>query len=128
MVDDAQSGRPWLLLVEDEAPLADATMANLAGDFQIDVAGTVEEAQALLGTRQYAVIVSDHLLPGKEQGLNFLMSALERQPSAKRVLLTGYLNPELLGRSVQLAQLSACLIKPVPIATLRQELQRLVTS
>jgi DNA-binding response OmpR family regulator len=58
-------------LVEDEAPLSHATQAYLEGDFQIDVAGTVAEARQLLGTKQYAVIISDHMLPGKEQGLNF---------------------------------------------------------
>ena len=124
MADAPISFRPWLLLVEDEAPLAEATQANLANDFQIDVAATAAEALRLLGTKQYAAIVSDHMLPGKEQGLNFLMQALERQPMAKRILMTGYLNPELLGRSVSVAQLSACLIKPVPMATLRQELHR----
>ncbi len=84
----------------------------------------MEEARLLLGARQYAVIVSDHMLPGKQQGLAFLMEALERQPTARRILMTGYLNPELLGRSVSVAQLSACLIKPVPIDTLRKELHR----
>ena len=128
MADAPTSFRPWLLLVEDEAPLAEATKANLAGEFQIDVAGTVAEAIQLLGTRQYAVIISDHMLPGKEQGLNFLMQALERQPTAKRILMTGYLNPELIGRSVSVAQLSACLVKPVPMATLRQELHRIMAS
>ncbi len=126
MADPATSFRPWLLLVEDEAPLAEATKANLESDFQVEVAGTVAEAIQRLGTRQYTVIISDHLLPGKEQGLNFLMTALERQPAAKRILMTGYLNPELLGRSVSVAQLSACLVKPVSMAILRQELQRVL--
>ena len=124
MGDAPTAFRPWLLLVEDEAPLADATQAILTGVFQVEVAGTVAEALRLLGTKQYAVIISDHMLPGKEQGLNFLMKALELQPSAKRILMTGYLNPELLGRSVSVAQLSARLVKPVPMATLRQELHR----
>ena len=63
-------------------------------------------------------------MPGKQQGLAFLMEALEQQPTARRILMTGYLKPELLGRSMSVAQLSACLIKPVPIDMLRQALHR----
>src|SRR5688572_766774 len=98
MSDPATPARPLLLLVEDEA------------------AGTVDEARLLLGSRKYALILSDHMLPGRDQGLDFLVEALERQPAAKRILMTGYLNPDLLGRSVNLAGLSACLLKPVDMS------------
>jgi DNA-binding NtrC family response regulator len=128
MADAAAPSRPCVLLVEDEVPLAEAVRDNLAADYEIELANSVEEALLLLGTRSYAAILSDHLLPGKEQGLDFLVEALRRQPAAKRILMTGYLNPDLLGRSVQLAQLSACLIKPVPMATLRQELHRILAT
>jgi DNA-binding NtrC family response regulator len=128
MADAVKSARPCVLLVEDDAALAEATRANLAADYEVEMAGSVEEALLLLGTRRYAAILSDHMLPGKRQGLDFLVEALRRQPDAKRILLTGYLNPDLIGRSVALAQLSACLIKPVPMATLRQELHRLLAS
>jgi DNA-binding NtrC family response regulator len=124
MADAVTPSRPLLLLVEDEATLVAALVPNLENDFEIDVAGTADEAGMLLGSRQYAIILSDHMLPGKVQGLDFLVQALERQPSAKRILMTGYLNPDLLGRSVNLAQLSACLLKPVDTAKLRQELHR----
>ena len=128
MSDAPPTSRPCILLVEDEAPLAEATRANLAADYEVEVAGTVEEALLLLGTKQYAVILSDHLLPGRQQGLDFLVEALRRQPAAQRILITGYLNPDLIGRSVALAHLSACLIKPVPMAMLRQELHRLLAN
>ncbi len=124
MADDASASRPSLLLVEDEAALAAALRENLEMEYEVEVAGTVEEARLLLSSRKFSVILSDHMLPGKDQGLDFLVEALERQPSAKRILMTGYLNPDLLGRSVSLAQLSACLLKPVDPAQLKQELRR----
>jgi two-component system response regulator PilR (NtrC family) len=127
MAEAATTSRPLLLLIEDEVTLASALTANLESDFEIDVAGTVDEARLLLGSRNYAVILSDHLLPGEKQGLDFLMEAMERQPGAKRILMTGYLNPDLLGRCVGLAGLSACLLKPVDIPSLRQELKRALT-
>lgn len=118
------ASRPSLLLLEDEAQLAAALAANLESEYEIEVAATVEEARLLLSTRQFSAILSDHMLPGKAQGLDFLVEALERQPSAKRILMTGYLNPDLIGRSVTLAELSACLLKPVDIGRLRQELRQ----
>jgi DNA-binding NtrC family response regulator len=124
MADDVKPSRPTLLLLEDEVSLVSALTANLEPDYEIEVAGTVAEARLLLGTRRFAIILSDHMLPGVAQGLDFLVEALERQPTAKRILMTGYLNPELLGRSLTLAKLSACLLKPVDIAKLKQELQR----
>ena len=126
MADTANLSRPLLLLVEDEAALAAAIVANFEGEYEIEVAGTADEARLLLGSRRYAVILSDHMLPGQAQGLDFLIEAMERQPSAKRILMTGYLNPDLIGRSVSLAQLSACLLKPVDIGQLRVELRRVL--
>lgn len=125
---DATPSRPRLLLLEDEVPLAEATKANLAADYDVDWTASAKEALQMLDAGQYAAILSDHMLPDKQQGLDFLMAALQRQPAAKRILMTGYLNPDLLGRSVQVAQLSACLIKPVPMEKLRQELHRLLAS
>ena len=116
------SSRPFLLLVEDEAALAVMLCASLEDLFEVDVAGNVAEARALLCSRKFNLILCDHMLPGKEQGLDFLIEAMRQQPDAKRILMTGYLNPELLSRGSALAQLSACLIKPVEISRLRKEL------
>lgn len=100
-----------------------ATLREILSDqYEIDVAGNVAEATALLSTRKFDIILSDHMLPGKKQGLDFLLDALEQQPQVKRILMTGYLNPELLSRASTMAELSACLIKPVELSLLRKEL------
>jgi DNA-binding NarL/FixJ family response regulator len=52
------------------------------------------------------------MLPG-EQGLDFLMRVAEMVPSTKRILMTGYTNPEFVTRSMAIAGLSACLVKPL---------------
>lgn len=123
MADAGKTSRPVLLLLEDEATVVAMLRDSLESEYEIEVAGTAEEARLLLAARNYSMILSDHMLPGKVQGLDFLIEAMERQPAAKRVLMTGYLNPDLLGRSVSLAQLSACLIKPVDIARLKAALR-----
>jgi DNA-binding NtrC family response regulator len=118
--------RPAVLLVEDEATLASVLCVSLQDQYDVELAGNVAEARALLSTRNFDVILSDHMLPGKLQGLDFLIEALHQKPETKRILMTGYLNPELLSRSSTLAQLSACLIKPVEIMRLRKELDEAI--
>jgi two-component system response regulator HydG len=117
------STRPWVLLLEDEAELVTILCESLKDEYQIDVAVNAEEALKLLNGRAYDLILSDLMLPGKKQGLDFLLLAMYQQPKAKRILMSGYLSPELLARSVPLAQLSACLMKPVEMSLLRQELR-----
>jgi DNA-binding NarL/FixJ family response regulator len=111
--------KPAVLLIDDEPFILDVMRAGLAADFEIETAGSAEEADVMIGTRRYAAIVCDQILPG-ENGLEFLIRAFRQQPTARRILLTGYINPELLSRSTSLAGLSACLLKPVHFAELKK--------
>jgi len=122
MATDA-TARPLLLLLEDEAELVAILCESLQDEYRIEVAGNGEEAVQLLRSKKFDLILSDLMLPGKKQGLDFLQLAMVEQPQAKRILMSGYLNPELLARSVSLAQLSACLMKPVELGRLRKELR-----
>lgn len=117
------TSRPVLLLLEDEEELVAVLCLNLQDEFDIETATNSADARQLLSKRKFDVILSDLMLPGKEQGLDFLQFAMIQQPDAKRILMSGYLNPELLARSVSLAGLSACLMKPVELDVLRKELR-----
>ena len=108
---------PPVLLVDDEPQLLAAMREGLAAEFAVETAGSAAEAEVLLGARPFAMVVCDHVMPG-ETGLDFLVRMRERHPRTKRILLTGYMNPELLSRSIAIAELSACLIKPVKAAEL----------
>ncbi len=107
--------RPVVLLVDDEPDLIRVLRPALEAEFDLDCAASAEEAELMMATRNYDVIVSDHLMPG-EEGLKFLVRAAKRKPATQRILLTGYMNPELISRSVAVAQLSSCLMKPVHAA------------
>lgn len=104
--------RPAVLLVDDEALLMDALRAGLEGEFDVDVAISAAEAEPMLEARAYRIVVVDHLMPG-EEGLQFLVRMKNRYPHVHRIMFTGYINPELLSRSVTLADLAACVVKPV---------------
>lgn len=112
MGNSPEKPRPVVLLVDDEPALLDSLRQGLEGDFDLDVAASAEEAELMMATRTYDVVVSDHLMPG-EEGLQFLIRAQQRRPATQRIMLTGYMNPELISRSVALASLASCLVKPV---------------
>lgn len=115
--------RASILLVDDEPALLDAMRLNLEAHFDVHTASSVEEAEMLLALQRCDVVVTDHLMPN-ELGLNFLVRAKDRYPGMRRILVTGYMNPELLSRASQVAGLSACLLKPVRHVEIMREIQR----
>jgi DNA-binding NtrC family response regulator len=110
--------KPTVLMVDDESYILDLMREGLGRDFEIETAASAEEASLLTGTRKYDVIVCDQIMPG-ENGLQFLMRLAEMQPTARLIMMTGYINPELLSRAMVLAGLSACLLKPVQVAEVK---------
>ena len=123
----SKTGRPAVLLVDDERELLVALGSGLEGEFALETAASAEEADLLMASGAYDVLVCDHMLPG-EAGLEFLIRMSERHPDTRRILLTGYMNPELISRSVALARLSACLLKPVPAAALAEAVRPALAS
>ena len=111
--------RPVVLLVDDEIPLREALRLGLEPDFEIESAGSAEEAEIMMASRSYDAVVCDHLMPG-EAGLDFLTRMQRLFPRTRRILLTGYMNPELITRSVAVAGLSDGLLKPMKAAQLAE--------
>jgi DNA-binding NtrC family response regulator len=106
-----------ILLVDDEASILDMYHAALGAHFNVTTASSVKEAEALLHRHAYKVVVSDHMMPGGN-GLSFLVRAREESPEMARVLVTGYMKPEMMLRAVNEAAVFRYLLKPVPIADL----------
>ena len=63
-----------------------------------------------------------HLMPGGN-GMSFLVRAREEFPQMQRILVTGYMKPEMLIRSVNEAALFRYLLKPVALAELIKVVQ-----
>ena len=117
-----QKSKPSVLLIDDEPYILDLMRVGLEEEFEVATAASAEQAALLTGTRQYDVIVCDQIMPG-QNGLEFLMRSAERQPGSRRIMMTGYINPELLSRAVPLAALSACLLKPTHPGELKQAIR-----
>ena len=106
-----------VLIIDDEKPLLDVYAAALSPRFDVATATSVQEADALLRTRNFKVVVSDHLMPGGN-GMGFLVRVREEYPEMQRVLVTAYMKPEMLLRSVNEAALFRYLLKPVSLGEL----------
>jgi two-component system response regulator HupR/HoxA len=115
--EPAKPAKSAVLLVDDEKPLLDLYAEALSPYFDVAVATSAKEAGFLLHKRAFKVVVSDHLMPGGN-GLSFLVDAREEYPEMQRVLVTGYMKPEMLLRSVNEAALYRYLLKPVSLPEL----------
>lgn len=122
-----QPAVPVVLLVDDEAQLLDSLGQELQETCKVFTASSAADADLRLAARRYDVIVCDHMLPG-EQGLDFLGRAMEMVPSTKRILMTGYTSPEFISRSMAIAGLSACLVKPVRASEIAEAIKAALAS
>jgi DNA-binding NtrC family response regulator len=106
-----------VLLVDDEKPLLELYSEALSPYFEVALATSAKEAGFILHKKAFKVVVSDHLMPGGN-GLSFLVDAREEYPDMQRILVTGYMKPEMLLRSVNEAALYRYLLKPVSLPEL----------
>jgi len=117
-----EAGKDAVLLIDDEKPLLAVYAAALAPQFAIATATSVQEAESILRKRRFKVVVSDHLMPGGN-GMSFLVRMREEYPEMQRVLVTAYMKPEMLLRSVNEAALFRYLLKPISLAELIEVVQ-----
>jgi len=106
-----------ILVIDDEQPILDTFQAALSPYFEVSTATSAREADFLLRKKEFKVVISDHLMPGGN-GMSFLVRAREEFPKMKRILVTGYMKPEMLIRSVNEAALYRYLLKPVTLGEL----------
>lgn len=122
MTSTAGTGAPLaktnaVLVIDDEKPLLEVFAAALATDFEVVTATSVREGEQMLQKQAFKVVLADHLMPGGN-GMSFLVRCREEHPHMQRVLVTGYMKPELLMRSVNEAALFRYLLKPVSMPEL----------
>ena len=116
------SKKDAVLIVDDEKPLLDVYATALGQFFDVTSATNARDADLILHKKTFKVVVADHLMPGGN-GMNFLVRAREEFPHMQRILVTGYMKPEMLLRSVNEAALFRYLLKPVTMPELVKVVQ-----
>ena len=106
-----------ILVVDDEVALLEIFSQALGMHFEVTTATAAREAEFILRKKKFKVIVCDHLMPGGN-GMSLLVRAREEYPFMQRVLVTGFMKPEMLLRSVNEAALFRYLLKPVGLSDL----------
>ncbi len=123
--DPSQKEKDAILLIDDEKPLLEVYAAALSPHFEVSKATSTREAEFILRQKKFKVVVSDHLMPGGN-GMSFLVRAREEYPDMQRVLVTAYMKPEMLLRSVNEAALFRYLLKPISLSELTKVVQEAV--
>lgn len=106
------SGRPLVLVVDDEPELVELMQTVLGREFDVVTAGDGTEALEVLRTHPVRAIVTDQQMPGM-MGTEFLSTAIAIRPHAARILITGTDRVEDVRDAVNVAQVSRFLSKPV---------------
>ena len=120
--ESSAAAKDSILVVDDEPPILEAFAAALSPYFEVSTAASAREADFILRKKEFKVVISDHLMPGGN-GMSFLVRAREEYPQMQRILVTGYMKPEMLIRSVNEAALFRYLLKPVTLSELIKVVQ-----
>ncbi len=110
----AEKPKDAVLVIDDELPLLDLYRSALSPYFEVVAVPSVKEAQFALHKQAFRVVVADHMMPGGN-GLSFLVQVREEYPEAARILVTGFMKPEMLLRAVNEAAVFRYLVKPVEL-------------
>lgn len=121
---------PRLLIVDDEESICFSMSEyfSLHG-YNVDTAREVEEAEKLVQSTEYQVIIQDlRLGPTKNpDGLDIIKMAHERHPDTRIIVLTAYGSAEMEDEARRCGA-DAFLRKPKPLSQVAQVVQGLIES
>ena len=119
---------PRLLVVDDEESICFSMSEyfSLQG-YKVDTASEVEEAEKLLGSTDYKVVIQDLRLTmtSKDDGLGMIKLIREHNPQTRIVILTAYGSAEIEDEARRCGA-DAFLRKPKPLSQVAQVVQGLI--
>lgn len=116
-----------LLFVDDEADILDSLKRAFRRDYEVFTANSGTEGIEFLKTEKFDLIISDQRMPDVT-GDAVLKFAMQEQPDAIRILLTGYSDMESLVRCVNEAGIYKYISKPWEPENLRLTVVRALES
>jgi two-component system response regulator HupR/HoxA len=101
-----------ILIVDDEPAIQESLALTLGEDYQVFTASTGEEGLEILERETgISLIIADQVLPSMS-GVEFLEKAIERNPQAIRMMLTGYADIRSLARAINEGRIYRYIAKP----------------
>lgn len=126
---ETPSERLRVLVVDDDRQVLKAARCYLSAyEFKVDTASEREEAEALLTTKAYSLLIADLCLTGVHgrEGLELVRVARERCPMARIIVITAFGTPEL-ELEVLRSGADMLLEKPLPLSDLLMVARRLLS-
>ncbi len=106
------SGAPHgILIVDDEPAILESLELTLGDDYRVLTAASGEEGLEVLKREAVALIITDQVLPSMS-GVEFLERAIELNPRAIRMMLTGYADIGSLVRAINEGRIYRYISKP----------------
>jgi two-component system response regulator HupR/HoxA len=105
-------GGPYgILLVDDEPAILESLEFTLGSDYRIYTAASGPEGLEILEREEIALMIVDQVMPSMS-GVEFLEKAIELNPRAIRLLLTGYSDLGSLTRAINEGRIYRYVAKP----------------
>jgi len=112
--------RPRILIVDDEEIARVLIRQLLSIDYDVETAGTAEEALGKLAVRPFDLVITDQRMPGM-RGTAFLAEVRDRHPDVVRIVLTAYADPEAMIEAINKGEAYRFVFKPWNPAEMRTE-------
>ncbi len=123
--EKTQSTKARILFVDDEQRILTTMRMLFRRDYDVVLANGAEEALEKLRHEKMDVIVSDQRMPGMT-GYELLRTALNIQPNAMRILLTGYADLNAIIGSINEGEIFRFVSKPWSNEDLKSTLAKAV--
>ncbi|MBZ0092672.1 MAG: sigma-54 dependent transcriptional regulator [Sulfuricellaceae bacterium] len=102
---------PIVLVVDDEVRSLEAIRRTLEEEFEVLVAASAAEAEAILQKEWVQVILCDQRMPG-ETGVSFLERVRETWPDVVRMVISGYTDTEDIIAGINRGGIYQYIVKP----------------
>ena len=114
----------YKILIVDDEPANLRTLARLfRDDCEVLTAASGDEALALLGQHDVALLITDQRMPGMT-GIELLKKTVPLRPRMVRIILTGYTDVDALVEAINCGQVYRYVAKPWDNEDLRLTVRR----
>ncbi|HEY5885930.1 MAG TPA: ATP-binding protein [Pyrinomonadaceae bacterium] len=120
--DGEDDGDCRILIVDDEKAICELHAEWLSEKFECRTAGSADEALALLAREQFALVISDMMMPGRN-GVELLREINVKYPDTSVIMISGVDRPQRIRDALRVGAFDY-LIKPCELEVMTLSVER----